>query len=50
MIHNLSSVYFVKHVYRQDNSHLKRIISTNCRIHTMYLLMMGYTCIYARNM
>ena len=25
----------------QDNSHLKRIISTSCCIHTVYLLMMG---------
>ena len=31
-----------------DNSQLKRTLSTNCCIHTVYLLMMG--CRYARNM
>jgi len=30
------------------DSHLKRTISTNCCVHTVYLLTMGYRC--ARNM
>ena len=33
---------------RATDSHLKRIISTKCCIHTVYLLMIGYR--YARNM
>ena len=33
---------------RPTDSHLKRTISTNCCIHMVYLLMMGYR--YARNM
>ena len=33
--------------HSQDNSHLKRTVSNNCCIHTVYLLMMGRR--YARN-